>query len=395
MIFKHIFGIFDFKATGDNALRFLNMVRNQNFSVHNLYCKNNDVYGRIYATKYSQLESIASENYMKVKVVGKKGLILRIKPYKRRFGIITGTILSIIIIFFLSNIALKIRITGCDEKLYPQILSVLEMNGISSGKYIPNMNFNQAEMNMMLALKDIAWVSVRNSGGIIIVNVNEGTKKPDMVLNRLPCNIVSLKDAQIIDVHVYAGQLKVLIGDGVKKGDLLVSGFIPNKNGETFYYHSQAEIIGRYTETKSFEQPFEENVKIPSSNTIKKKYFNFFSVKIPLSFSKKPIGECVYEEHTNNFSFICFKLPLGISHGIYKPYYLKHYKYTKDEAKVKIGQQISIYEDNFLKDCNIISKEIEEIETNEKIIYNVKYVLEGDIANTNEILTKKETNTLF
>lgn len=395
MIFKHIFGVFDFKATGDNALRFLNMVRNQNFAVYNLYCKNNDVYGRIYANKYSELETIAEKNYMQVKVVRKKGLILRIKPYKKRFGIITGIILSIIIIFIFSNITLKIRITGCDEKLYPQILSVLEMNGISAGKYIPNMNFNQAEMNMVLALKDIAWVSVRNSAGIITVNVNECTKKPDMTLKRLPSNIVSLKDAQIVDVHVYVGQLKVLIGEGVKKGDLLVSGFIPNSKGEFYYYHSQAEIIGRYSETISFEQSFEEDVKIPSKKEINKKYFNFFSIKVPLSLTKKPVGEYYYEENTNKFNFLCFKLPLGVSNCSYKPYYTKHIKYTQEEAKLKTEQKMSIYEDDFLNDCEIISKDIEEIQTDEKVIYKVTYLIEGNIANTNEILTKKSSNTLF
>lgn len=395
MIFKHIFGVYDFKATGSNSLRFVNMVRNQSFTVHNLYCKNNDVFGRIYATKYPQLKSIASKNYMDIQIVSKKGLVFRVKPYKKRFGIITGIILSLIIIFILSNTALKIRITGCEEELYPQIESVLKMNGISPGKYIPNMNFDQAEMNIVLALKDIAWVSIRNSGGIITVNVNECTKKPDMILNRLPCNIVSLKDAQIVDVKVYAGQLKVLIGEGVKKGDLLVSGFIQNKNGEFYYYHSQAEIIGRYTEEISFEQPFEDEVQIPSNKEIKKKYFNFFSVKIPLSFKKEPVGEYVYDEYTNNFSFFKFKLPMGVSHSTYKPYYTKQVKYTEDEVKEKLNEKMIIYENDFLRDSQIISREINEVVTNEKIVYNVKYTVEGDITNTNEILTKKDNNTLF
>lgn len=388
MIFKHFLGELNIKAEGDNPLRFLNKVRDADIKCKNLYCKNNEVYARIYGSSLKEITKIAEANYMQITILKKKGLVYRIIPYKKRFGIAVGTIVSLAIIFMLSNTTLKIRITGCDESFNDEIYSVLETNGISPGKFIPSMDFENVERNIMMTLKDVSWVSIRSSGGIITVNVSPTTPKPEIVTRRLPCNIVSTKDAQIIDVQLYAGQLTAIIGDGVKKGDLLVSGFVTSTESDSVYYHAQAKIIGQYEENVDFTQPFSEEVKVLSSDSEKRNYLSFFSAKVPLYIGKKVSGEYSYNERTNYFSVFSLKLPIGISHCSYEPYETQQMNYTEDEAKQKILEKISNYERSFLKDCKIVSKQVIEAKTDTALCFSVKYVVQGDITETREILYK-------
>ena len=72
-----------------------------------------------------------------------------------------------------------------------------------------------------------------------------------------PCNIVASRDAQIKNVRLYSGMLVPMVGDGVKKGDIIVSGVVDTKYGRSFYVHSIGEITGIYTEKMTFSKPLE------------------------------------------------------------------------------------------------------------------------------------------
>jgi len=299
-----------------------------------------------------------------------------------------GILLSILIIFLLSNTTLKIRVIGCDESLYVDVISVLKLNGVEAGKFIPNMDFDRIEKNIVTTLNDVSWVAIRSSGGIITVDVAQTTPKPDMVPQRLPCNIISTKNAQIKGIEVYAGQLMVVMDNAVKKGDLLVSGFVVDKTNKATYYHAQAKIIGEYLEAVEFSQPLNENVKITSEKSQKRNYFNFFSLKIPLYIGKKINGEYAYNDRTNYFSLFTLKLPLGISHCSYQPFVTKNFNYSLEQATELLDDKMKTYEDNFFKNCKIINREIIKSNTDISANYIVKYTLQGDITQNNEILTK-------
>lgn len=389
MIFKHLIGIVNFKATGDNIIHFLNEIKNADFMCKNIHTKNNEIYGTVYRDKFKQVSEIALHNHMNLEIVSSKGLIMRIIPYKKRLGIIAGIILSLTFIFIISNFTLKIRITGCNEKLYPEVYSVLEINGIYPGQYIPSMDFDTIEQNIVLAIKDIAWVSIRNSGGIITVNVNEVTKRPDMIRNRLPSNVIADKDAQIINMEVYAGESKVQIGEGVKKGDLLISGFVANSEGKSAYYYSQGIIIGQYRENFCVSQNFNENIKIESDETMRRRYINFFALKIPISLKSKPKGEFVYDEKNSNINFLNIKLPLGICNASYKPYNTVNKTYDDKEVNDILNKKVEVYEKNFLSDTKIITKNLKVTKDKDKITYNIDYIVQGEIGKTTEILAKK------
>ncbi len=394
MVFKHVYGVINFKVTGDNIIKFINDIRKSNFICKDIFVSNNEVTGRIYGKDYNKIYEISKKNIMEIEIEKKKGVIYKILKYKARAGIIAGLLLSLAIILFLSNSILKIRIVGCDGEVYDNVYNSIAASGITPGRFIPSIDFEEIERNIVMNVDNVSWIAIRSNGGIITVNVHQSTSKPNMISKRLPCNLVSTRDAQVVNLEVYEGQLMVIKGDGVKKGEMLVSGYIVDEKGKPLQFHSQAKIIGQYTETISIKQPLKETIKVVSDKSEKRNYLNFFSIKIPLSFGKDLKGEYTYKENTSAFSFFSLKLPIGITHKKYSPYISKKEIYTPDQAKQIVQNKMLIYEENFLKNCEIINKDIKEEVTDKYVSYKITYTVQGDITKESEILMKNDNNTL-
>ena len=89
-----------------------------------------------------------------------------------------------------------------------------------------------------------------------------------------------------------------------------------------------------------------------------------------------------------NFSFLGFKLPVGISKKTYDKYYFEKVKISKAKAKAKLRKKIKLYEKNFLKDKKILNKKTKVKVTKKSVRMTVNYKLNGNIAVEKELLTK-------
>lgn len=388
MVYKHVLGVIEFKASGDNHIRFLNEARKGDFIIKKVRVTNNEVTGRIYGSDIDKLREIAEKNSMTLEEIKRYGLIYKIRKYKLRFGLIAGIAVAIALILYLSNIVLRVRITGCDGDVLKNVSNSLSFYGVTPGKYIPKIDFDDIERNLVLYVNDVSWASVRNDGSTIVVNVHQSTHQPDMVQSRFPCNIISTRNAQVVGVEVYDGLLMVLKGDGVKKGEMLVNGIILDENQKPLYCHSQAKIIGEYEEVIDIYQPYNDVIRTVSDKKLKRNSLSFFGLRIPISFGEKIKGEYVQNTRTNYISFLSLKLPIGICHNEYSPYEEENISYTKEQATVAIENKIKIYQINFLNSCEILDTVREEKESEEGISIKVTFKVRGNIGKEQEILVK-------
>ncbi len=387
MIFKHFLGEFSFKIIGSDVVKLINKMTEADFKCSNIKTEENIIYGTIYRSNYKELEEICNKYNCEIEIEKKKGLLTKILPYKKRYGIIIGAILSILIILYFSNTILKLRIIGCSPELKKNIQSYLLHEDITTGTFIPLLNFDELEDDLRLRF-GVSWASIRKTAGILTINIHQTTEKPDMIQTRFPCNLISTKDAKIIDATVFSGQMIPLIGDGVKKNSLLVSGFVNDVNDKPLYFHSKAKIIGEYKEKILFVQPLKDKEQMISNKNINKYTLNFFGLKIPIGFGKKIKGEYDCKISTNFFSFLGLNLPISITTKKYYPIIYKNKNYTKEEAEKKINEKICIYEENFLKKSKIVNKNVNKEILENSVKISINYLLRGDITKEQQILIK-------
>lgn len=335
-----------------------------------------------------RIESFCKEKSCVLNIEEQNGLFFTVKKYLKRYGFAIGVIIFIAVSFILSNTVLKVRIIGdLDDESRNEILNILHEEGIYAGAYIPNINFRKTEVRLFEISPQVAWASIGHSGSVVSVNISVVSPKIDSKEGRIPCNIVASHDGQITRADVMVGELKVLIGSPVKKGEILVSGISENANGIAYYQHSIARITAEYQDTVRLEQRLFDYAQT-DGETVYKKYFSFFEYDIPLLGSGVPGDYSVVDESYVPIKFFGLTLPLGIKTLEYTERVTKGKIYSVQEAEEILKKKLTTYEDTILSDCEIIDREI-TTETNENsVVMTVKYTLSGEIGKESPLFAK-------
>ncbi len=386
-MFKNIRGVISIEATGDNIYSFINYLRDMHIVCTSQKCRNGKFTAQIYSRDISKVESAADKFNINLTIVKRKGFRYKAYRYRFRFGIIIGVFLVLGFVFYLSNTIVTIEVCGNNTITDQQVVAALSDIGVYKGRFIPDIDFHSCEQRLRLSIPEIAWTGIRHTGSRIIVDITETVETPEMVNDDIPCNIVASKDAQITYTEIYAGQLIRKKGDGVKKGDIIVSGTVDDGKGHFLKKHAMGVIKGKYSEEIVFTQVFEESGQIYSGDTQTRKYFDFFGFRIPLFFNDIDSSTYDYDERTTKFTFLGFEIPLGIVHCSYSPFTYDNITYTEEEADLKLQQQTALHEKNFYdsKDIKILERKIQKKTTDKEMQYIISYTLEGNIGKDWEI----------
>ena len=357
--------------------------------VISLYTKSDTVYLTTFGSYEKRVRRLCEESGCICETLERRGAVYTVLKYLRRYGLYAGLVLSILLIYFLSNTVLKIEIKGTsDESLKSEIRAILREEGLYAGAKMSAQNFTKLSNDLFTQSDGIAWASLGSSGSVVYVNVTESTERIKAEKTRIPCNIVADRDCVITDAEVLVGQLEVLIGDAVYKGEILVSGAIEHGSVSTRYYHSLANITGRYEDTVTFKVPYVsvENVR---KSTLYRRFISLFELEIPLP-SDILDPEAEYEiEHTDK-PVKLFGLTLPVSLVTYKCTEIERRETSRStaEALYEVYRRLDSYEKNILKGKTIVDRQTFETADDAGITLTVHYTLEGDVGKASEIYIK-------
>lgn len=371
----------------------INKLRDTGIIVRNMRISNeNIVTGRVDWYNLDELKEFVNENKAMLEITEKKGIVFSAARYKKRIGIAVGLLLAVLIVFYFSNIVLKIEVYGNESVSDEHIISVLADYGIKIGTFIPSLDLRASEQKIITALDDLDWIGLRSSGCRILVDVSEISEKPDMIPRNTPCNIVAACDAQIVDIrNVYMGMLIPMLYDGVKKGDLLISGTVDGKLDHDYYVHAMGEIIGRYDRSVTFEQPYSDSI-INYGEPKTRTSLYLFGLRIPLYLNISEKFDYEYSEETSYAELFGLSLPVGTVKARLKPYTTDEVEYSPEQAEIILEEKIKTYEINFLggDEIKVIDKQTQFYETSDGIGVTVRYTLESNIGVEREILAKMQ-----
>ena len=389
-MFDNIRGIITFEAVAPETETFVNALKESSAPVSDMRVRNGRIYGDIYRSDFGEVKKAAEKLGAQFSVRSKRGAVFTVRKYRRRFGMLIGFALAFALVAYLSNVVMIVEVYGNENLSDKQITSLLADQGIHIGAFIPSVDLREAESRIVSSSDDIAWIGLRSKGCKIQAEVSEIEASPEIVPTSVPCNIISARDAQIVAVNnVHMGMLVRMLHDGVKKGDLLISGTVEDGKGGVYFAHSMGEIIGRYTEKAVFKQSFEDERFDYGEKILRKKLY-FFGAEIPLYIGRNSFGNCEYDETADYAELLGIRFPVGIVTAEYKPYEIRPVTYSSEQAKVILEDKIKQYERNFLSggDITVVDKEVFFSEDSKEAKAVVKYTLESDIGVTQEIMAK-------
>jgi similar to stage IV sporulation protein len=383
-------GVLTFRAAPFSTEGFLDELKKSPVSARKIAEKDGFLTGEIYAFDKKELTKFAAKSDTPLEFIDSRGLILSAMKYRSRHGIIIGLVLSFLMIFYLSNIVLRINIYGNETLSDKEVEAVLADNGLFIGAFLPSVNLRSAEAAVVSEVSRIGWIGIRRRGCILEAEISEMTLPPEIVDTNSPCNVAATRDAQIVKINaVPQGMLVPMLYDTVKKNEILVTGVIQGKFGNTYLVHAEADIRGRYSETVSITQNLID-ASYDFSPPENRNFIYFFGGRIPLFWGEYSAPNYEYSEEINRFNLFSLQLPVGIVYGKYRSYTPSQAVYSLEEAQVLLETKIARYEKNFLDEnaTEIISKEAQYTAVPNGIKADIKYVLESNICKTEYIFAK-------
>lgn len=374
---KYIKGYVNIFVEGMFLERFINICRSKNIILWNIERKRSTImYANISIEDFKKIKRIASKTKCKVKIVSKKGLPFIFYRYKKRkiFVLCLLLVFMSLLAFsqFLWNVDINIRDSNEPEKYdKEEIMRNLEEAGLKIGKLKKDINVNSIVNNIRLKRNDIAWIGINMKGTNAIVEIVFSTEKPDIVDESDYCNIIADREGSIHKISAQNGTPQVKVGDIVRKGDMLIAGWIEGNYTGKEYVHSRGDIQAKVWYSKKAKENFKQSIKIETGN-VEEKYsikFNNFQInlyKVLTNFKK--CDKIVENKKLELFSN--FYLPIEIIKITNKECEIQEKTYTEEELKNKLVSQL---EEELLGEIKQNNSEVEDIDsiiTDKQVIVN-------------------------
>lgn len=338
---------------------------------------------------FKKIKRITKQINCRVHIERKKGLPFFLDRYKKRKIFVIGLIAILLIIFGTSNFVWNIEVVGNEKINKDEIIQELKEQGLEIGTPKRKINKNEIINTIRLKRNDVSWVGINIKGTNVAVKIVETEEKPEIINQDEYCNIVANKDALIQKIDSTKGTSVVKEGDLVKKGSILIGGWMEGKYTGVRYVHGAGKVIGKvwYTETARVQLKEEKTEKTGKEEKKYKINFNNFQINLYKTLSKFEKYDTIYTDKKVKI-FSDFYLPVSFTECNNFETISKTEEYTQEEAKniaieraeKKLAEQVTNSDDIQDKKINVITTNdyveveviyevLENIGTEEKIVF--------------------------
>ena len=159
-------------------------------------------------------------------------------------------------------------------------MQIIENEGIKRGIYKKKVNVQGLINKIRLEREDVAWVGMEIKGTNLIIKVAEADEKPEIINEDEYCNIVANKDGVVVKVEAQNGTPIVKEGDVVKRGDILVQGWIEGKYTGARNVHAEGKILAKVWYSDKEKVYYNQTTNNPTGAKEKKYSININNFQI-------------------------------------------------------------------------------------------------------------------
>lgn len=390
ILLAYIFGYLEIKVEGYFIEKFINNCLKSNIFLWNIKRKRTTIMTcNIGVKDFKNIRKILKQTKCRIKIEKKKGLPFTFNKYRKRKIFALLIFIILIIIAILSNFVWNIQIEGTEKISKDELIQTLKEEGLSIGKFKPGIETREIINKVRLDRDDIAWIGIEITGTNAIVKVVEAEEKPEIVDEDEYCNIVATKDGVVTKIMAQNGTPLVKNGDLIKKGTVLIGGWLEGKYTGTRYVHSNGQVEAKVWYTQK-ERVYLKETKKEDTGEAQDKYsvnINNFIINFNKRVSKFENYDTI-EEAKKIKLFSNFYLPIELVKTTYKEYKVVEIAHTLEEAKT-IGierakdklnaqientnnitdEQVNIKEETNFVDVEVVYEVKENIGTKEKIVF--------------------------
>lgn len=222
-LLQFILGYIVISARGQGVERLVNLAVSRGILLWDLQTFKDKTVFRTYPDNFFLLRPLSRKARCSLRVEKKRGFPFLWARLKKRRGLLVGFFLFVLILYVLSNFIWFIEIKGHDKVPEEVILATARELDLVPGALKRNLDLPALEMEFLLVCRELSWVGLQTQGTKLTIEVAEKIVSLKDVRG-ITSDLVASRDGLIEDVLTLVGEAKVVPGETVTKGQLLISG---------------------------------------------------------------------------------------------------------------------------------------------------------------------------
>lgn len=296
----------------------------------------------VHAADLSEIRSCARKNGCDIKILGTRGGKAITRSAKRRYALLAGLAVCIVITAVSSLFVWNISVSGNKNMSYGEVVRALKECGVEYGAFWPVISAEDVKNEILLKHPDMSWISLNMSNSRLEVIIHERTEKPDIVNEAEPRSIYAQKSGIITNISVLQGRSAVNIGDTVCEGDILVSGLMESETGDDRQVHAIADVTARTWYEISAVSPLTENKKTEKAGG--KLKLSLLSGKNRINFYSDSRNEEPSCDKMNKLKYISFGksfvIPIGMVIQSARSYEIRECDVNREETTLRMQDDL-------------------------------------------------------
>lgn len=355
-----LLGYCDVKIPGCRAVAFLNLCHEYGLVYQPLAEMTEDLVVRCRKMVARRMLALCRERGLDASVIGKGGLPDLAFRYRKRYGLFVGGLVAALMVWASCNVVWDVRISGEGNVDLSEVSLQLQESGLSLGAWIPSLDTDAVEEQLLVTSHGVAWAAVNVKGTVAYVQLRPLLRPDAEAEGEGLCNLVASEDGVVESVRLLSGEVKVKAGDVVRKGQLLISGVRETDDLHSALTQAKGEVMARTEHTLVVEIPLVQEKKIYSETKTRKKTLFFFGNEIKFAKSTGiEGGNCDTIRRLETYSLLGSPpLPLMVETIEYCPYEIQQIPLAESEAQrlayEELGRALTLE----LRDATLLSHRV-------------------------------------
>lgn len=315
-LIRYCRGTLQFTAAGPYPERFLNLCSGGGVGLWNTRRTAEGVTACCAQCHRSRLEYYAQKSGCRLETVRCTGMKSTARRYRQRTGLWVGAALLAAGLLVMGRFVWRVEIRGTEQLDPAVITAALAEYGVHPGVLAGKIDARTVERRMQIRFAEIAWITVNVEGSRVTAILEEAVPPPAVVEDGIPTNLIAGETGFITRVEVQNGNAVVKPGDSVLAGDLLVSGIMDNKMGESRLAHARGRVYAQVRERLEIFVPYEQRDYL-LAGVARRRYLTVFGVEIPLQGRGAPEGPYRLEQTVTAPRGVFSLLPVTLREDCY------------------------------------------------------------------------------
>lgn len=376
-LIRYCRGTLQFTAAGPYPERFLNLCSGGGVGLWNTHRTAEGVTACCAQCHRSRLEYYAQKSGCRLETVRCTGMKSTARRYRRRTGLWVGAALLAAGLLVMGRFVWRVEIRGTEQLDPAVITAALAEYGVHPGVLAGKIDARTVERRMQIRFAEIAWITVNVEGSRVTAILEEAVPPPAVVEDGIPTNLIAGETGFITRVEVQNGNAVVKPGDSVLAGDLLVSGIMDNKMGESRLAHARGRVYAQVRERLEIFVPYEQRDYL-LAGVARRRYLTVFGVEIPLQGRGAPVGPYRLEQTVTAPRGVFSLLPVTLREECYLQLREVTKTVSPQEAMRQAEKELALREQGLA--AEVIHREAVGSEGPAGFTLAAEYLLERQIA---------------